>query len=179
MNPDPTTRAANIIIANRYLTLATTGAEGPWASPVAYARGRDSHLYYYSDVSARHSRNARELERAAAAIFDSQASSDDADGVQLQLTVGIVSTKDLQEVHSHYYVTMWPNATQRKNWEQSIEHFVEPGPLRFYRLKIIEAYVLDLDAYENVPQSQAVVDRRTSIDVHELQRLIAYGNGSV
>lgn len=177
MNEDSVARGAAIILNSRYLTLATAGEGGAWASPVSYTRGRDGHLYYYSALAARHSRNIAAHHQAAAAIFDSQASSDDADGIQLKVDAEVVSETQVAHIHGHYYRTMWPDPTERANWEQMLHHFKAPGPLRFYRLIIREAFVLDLAAYE-VASGEPIIDQRAQVDVAVLRHLISHEGSS-
>jgi hypothetical protein len=76
--------ARAIIAANRYMTLATAGADGtPWASPVWFAPDGDRDLLWISDPQAQHSRNLAARPRLAIVIFDSQVVPDDAAALYL------------------------------------------------------------------------------------------------
>ena len=64
--------AREIIDGERFMTLATAGADGtPWASPVWYAPDGPSELLWVSSPQARHSRNLAARPEVAIVIFDS------------------------------------------------------------------------------------------------------------
>ncbi|WP_328457511.1 pyridoxamine 5'-phosphate oxidase family protein [Amycolatopsis sp. NBC_00438] len=69
---DLTAHARDLIEANRYLTLGTTGPDGaPWLSPVYFAPAGDREFVWVSAADARHSRNLAERPRVSAVVFDS------------------------------------------------------------------------------------------------------------
>lgn len=58
-----------VIEENRYLTLATTDGETPWAAPLEYIRDDDGTFYFFSTESSRHARHIEANETVAVAIF--------------------------------------------------------------------------------------------------------------
>jgi uncharacterized protein YhbP (UPF0306 family) len=163
----PTQRAASIISANRYLTLATAVNDKVWASPIAYVvqlKQDRLTLVYYSAVRAIHSENLTANSRCSGAIFDSTASSDEADGVQFAAHVETVGSEELPGVMAHYFLKSFPDALVRKRWERVVFDFLAEAPQRFYRIVIDEVWVPDT----NVTQ----IDLRVSVDVGDLLLLL-------
>jgi uncharacterized protein YhbP (UPF0306 family) len=58
-----------VIEENRYLTLATTDGEEPWAAPLEYVRDEDGTFYFFSTETSRHARHLERNETVAVAIF--------------------------------------------------------------------------------------------------------------
>lgn len=85
-----------IVEANRYMTLATAGAEGrPWASPVWYATVDCREFFWVSKPEARHSRNLSARPELAIVIFDSRQEPGTGEGVYLSATAEQVPEADL------------------------------------------------------------------------------------
>jgi nitroimidazol reductase NimA-like FMN-containing flavoprotein (pyridoxamine 5'-phosphate oxidase superfamily) len=75
-----------IIAANRYMTLATAGADGmPWASPVWFAPDGDD-LLWMSRPETRHSRNLAERPELSIVVFDSSAAPSEATALYMSAT---------------------------------------------------------------------------------------------
>lgn len=66
-------RARAILDEGRFMTLATSGADGvPWASPVWYAPDGYGELLWVSRPETRHSRNLAARPELAIVVFDSR-----------------------------------------------------------------------------------------------------------
>lgn len=145
VNPTtPEERALAIITGNRYLTLATSDANGPWVCPLAYVWLPDNSLVFYSAVMARHSEAISINPHIAGAIYDSQVSSDDADGVQFSGLCTEVPPEELDRVILTYFNISFPDPEIQARWTRPKTDFISPAPQRFYRIIIKHAYVPDL-----------------------------------
>jgi len=63
---------AGLLEANRIMTLATAGEDGPWATPVIYAWEPKPVFYFMSRLTTRHARNILAGSSVAAAIHPSE-----------------------------------------------------------------------------------------------------------
>jgi len=72
-------------------TLATAGADGPWAAAVFYASDADLNLYFVTDPGTRHGSNLRNDARVAAAIHADVASWNEVRGLQLEGAARVVA----------------------------------------------------------------------------------------
>jgi uncharacterized protein YhbP (UPF0306 family) len=149
-----------MLSSNRFLTLATADPEGPWATPINYVVGPGEYLHFYSAVESLHSRAIGNANDVAIAIFDSKASSEDVDGMQSRARCTVVTHTDLPTVHEHYFRVNFSSDEDRAWWYRPAEEFEEPSIWRFYRLALIEAWVIDFDSIE-----QERVDRRLPVDL--------------
>jgi pyridoxamine 5'-phosphate oxidase-like protein len=76
---DVAAQARAIIAANRYMVLATAGADGrPWASPVWFASDDGETFLWLSKPGARHSVNVAARREIAIVVFDSSVEPGDA-----------------------------------------------------------------------------------------------------
>lgn len=75
--------ALTYLADHRVLTLATCGAEGPWAAAVFYV-GAGTTLYFLSSPASRHGRSIAENPRVAATIQEDYADWRAIRGVQLE-----------------------------------------------------------------------------------------------
>jgi uncharacterized protein YhbP (UPF0306 family) len=156
MLEDPYSKAASILRANRYLSLGTTGHDGPWVSPVAYVIDSDLSLIFYSEVLSRHGLNIASNPRVAGAIFDSSASSEEADGLQFEGIASIVEI-GVTEVTDLYFRMSFPAETERSRWARPAAAFEGASPLRFYRIVIGKIFKLDT--------SEPTVDKRIELHI--------------
>lgn len=163
----PASRAAKIIRENRYLTLATASAEGPWAAPINYIRGPNRYLHFYSARAARHSREIGESSTIAAAVFNSQATSEDIDGVQLEATCSVLHGAELAVVHEYYFNVSMP-PTARGWWMRPVSAFDDGGTWAFYRLDIQRLWVVDFESIE-----RERLDSRITVDPAQMWERIA------
>ncbi len=75
--------AAGYLAAHHVMTLATHGADGPWAAAVFYAWS-DGGLIFLSAPTTRHARNLEQDARCAATIHDDTADWKAVKGIQLE-----------------------------------------------------------------------------------------------
>lgn len=165
--PSPAERAASIITENRFLSLGTSDANGPWIAPINFVVGPGNYLYFYSATESRHSHALETNERVAVAIFDSRATSDDVDGMQCSGICSEVAERDIDAVHAHYFAVNFSDPEEREWWLRPSEEFTGNGLWRFYRLSLQEIFVIDLDSIE-----QERVDKRISVDATEMWQLV-------
>ncbi len=169
MTPDA--RAAKIISDNRFLSLACTDKDGPWVAPINYVIGPGRTLSFYSAVDARHSLAVAITPRTAAAIFDSRASSEDVDGLQLSLICTEVEPSELETVHQHYFATNFASEDEKEWWLRPPDAFLGNGPSRFYALEIVAAYVIDFESVE-----RDKIDRRIAVDPDTIWQILEDAN---
>jgi uncharacterized protein YhbP (UPF0306 family) len=150
-------KARTIIRANRYLTLATSAGGETWAAPVAYAHDEQFNFFWYSEKTARHSQHIEANQSVAIAIFNSQSSSDEVDGLQIVGLASEVAPNDLPAIVELYYRQSFPDESVRGRWTKPVECFVGDAPQRFYRFKPVRVYKCDTE--------NASVDRRLLVDL--------------
>lgn len=80
---DPAARALDYLASHNVATLATCGADGPWAAAVFYVNEGFS-LYFLSAPSTRHARHLAADARLAATIHEDYARWQDIKGIQLE-----------------------------------------------------------------------------------------------
>jgi hypothetical protein len=103
--------------------------------------------------------------RVAGAIFDSTASSDEADGVQFAGQLSEVGEVDLASAMEFYFLNIFDDPEVRQRWSRPASDFVGAAPQRFYKIVIAQAFVLDPDSPK--------IDRRRPVNV---ERLLALRN---
>lgn len=155
-------RCYRIIRSNRYLTLATSEGLTPWVAPVAYVVDCDMSFLFYSALESLHARHIAKNPAVACAVFDSTASSDGADGIQLSATATIVSIEELPRVVNLYFRKSFPDASMRAKWIRPVDDFSDTSVQRFFRLRPTALYTLDL--------SSTKVDRRVEVDLTQLRK---------
>jgi uncharacterized protein YhbP (UPF0306 family) len=155
-------RARHIIDGNRYVSLATTDGGNAWIAPLAYAVEPGYALVYYSALASRHQQHISQNPIVAGAIFDSTAASDDVDGLQFTARVSEVIPEELPSVMAHYFSHSFPDPVIRRRWERPITDFMGTQPQRFYRIALLDVFVIDL--------TETKIDRRVSVDRDALLR---------
>jgi uncharacterized protein YhbP (UPF0306 family) len=85
------------------MSLATSAQGETWIAPVAYAYDEQFNFYWYSEKTARHSQHIEFNRSAAVAIFHSQASSDEVDGLQIIGVASEVALGELRAVAERYF----------------------------------------------------------------------------
>lgn len=156
-------KARQIIVSNRYLSLATFHGDQVWVAPLAYAVDDNFNFYFYSAVDSLHIQHIKHNPRVAFAIFDSRLSSDEADGIQASGIVGQVEDATLPQVMELYWKQLFPDVQTRDKWMRPPEHFRGSAIQRFFQIQPVEIYKLDTSIIE--------VDRRVQIDLKALRRL--------
>ncbi|MDR3567721.1 MAG: pyridoxamine 5'-phosphate oxidase family protein [Syntrophobacteraceae bacterium] len=87
---DYETLALKLIEEQHTMTLATSGAKGPWAAPVYYVF-LESAFYFFSNPSSRHIEESLKSRRTSAAIFSPVTGWQDIRGLQMSGAVETVS----------------------------------------------------------------------------------------
>lgn len=64
------------------MTLATTGGNLPWASPVFYCLDEDFNFYFISQMDSVHTNNVLKQPKIAFSVFDSHQPEGEGNGVQ-------------------------------------------------------------------------------------------------
>ena len=83
MQADPTKEPLTYLQHHHVMTLATHGAEGPWAAAVFYVNdGTD--LYFLSAPTTRHARNIEADPRVAATVNEDYSNWQEIQGIQLE-----------------------------------------------------------------------------------------------
>jgi uncharacterized protein YhbP (UPF0306 family) len=158
MVKSPAERAAKMVTENRYLTLSTASTNGPWATPINYVVGPDKYLHFYSARKSRHSQDIGESSDVAGAIFNSQAASEDVDGLQFAGRCSVLHGEELATVHEYYFKVNFPPET-RDWWLRPVSAFDEGGTWAFYRLDFQGLWVIDFESIERERlDSRLVVD---------------------
>ena len=91
--------AARVIAANRYLTLATAGADGaPWVTPVYFAVSEAlDEVLWVSSPDSEHSRNIAQRPAVAIVVFDSQVAIGAGEAVYARGEARLVAGDDLEQ----------------------------------------------------------------------------------
>jgi hypothetical protein len=144
---DPIGRSKALLDGARYLTLATVGADGPWASTVNFVALRGPlRLVWYSLRSALHSRNIAAHSEISASIFMTGLPGFSLDGAQL---TGVCDTVEnvSEEFHRRFYELVAPDEAVRAQLALPREEFIRDGPRRFYQLEVRRWWLLDIDRW--------------------------------
>ncbi|MCO6007908.1 pyridoxamine 5'-phosphate oxidase family protein [Actinoallomurus purpureus] len=148
----------------RFVTLATQGETGPWASTVNYVLlGSPVRLLWYSLREARHSLNLAADPRASGSLYLTGLPGLGLDGAQVTGIVREVGPDALPEHHRLYYELNFPDETVRQEWLLPITEFTGDGPRRFYVLEIDQWWLMDLDRWLEDKQ-----DHRIEVPVGKL-----------
>ncbi len=128
----------DLLEANRVMTLATSGPEGPWAAPVLYAWERPDHplLYFMSRLGTRHAQDVLRTAQAAAAIYPPQTRP--LRGVQMSGTVQVLRGPEAEHAIA-LYLARFPSARGRFPTEAVL---AERSDIRFFRLTPQRVFVL-------------------------------------
>lgn len=160
-------RAAKMVKGNRFLTLATASGSGAWAAPVNYIVGPGAYLHYYSARSARHSRDIEATATVAGAIFNSQAASEDVDGMQFEAVCTALQDQDLSNVHEYYFDTNF-SAEERDWWFRPTSAFDKGGTWAFYRIDMRHVWVIDFESIE-----RERLDTRLEVNIDEMWKQLS------
>jgi Pyridoxamine 5'-phosphate oxidase len=132
-----------IVAANRYMVLATAGADGtPWATPVWFATADCRDFYWISKPGARHSENIEVRPEIGIVIFDSTVAPGHGRGVYMRATAG-------RDDDVSVYV-----AEERRQGIAPLTKadVTAPARHRLYRATATEHYLLD-EHDERIPQT--------------------------
>jgi nitroimidazol reductase NimA-like FMN-containing flavoprotein (pyridoxamine 5'-phosphate oxidase superfamily) len=132
--------ARQLIDANRYMTLATADGDGnPWASPVWCAHEGYTDFLWVSRPQARHSRNLASRPRLAFVIFDSTVPAGTGQAVYAEAVA-----EELEGAERERAIAVFSRTSEAHGageWREA--DVVGPAPLRLYRARASEHFVLD------------------------------------
>ena len=132
--------AAEIIAANRYMTLATADADGrPWASPVYYAAAAPGVFLWVSRPGSRHSRNVAVRPELGIAIFDSQVAIGAGQAVYAEAVAEQLAGDELARGIADF--SRVSQAHGAASW--SAADVQAPAELRLYRATVGDCWVLE------------------------------------
>ncbi|SEG95410.1 Uncharacterized conserved protein YhbP, UPF0306 family [Nonomuraea solani] len=141
-------RSTYLLDNARFVTLATQGPKGPWASTVNFVPLRSPlRLLWYSLRDARHSRFLSAHPDTAASLFMTGLPGFGLDGAQLTGEAHEVGDGDLAECHRLYYELNFPDETVRREWLLPTSEFSGDGPRRFYVMDVRQWWLLDIDRW--------------------------------
>ena len=130
--------ARAIIVANRFMTLATADADGvPWASPVWFAPDGERDILWVSSPGARHSQNLAVRPELAIVIFDSHATPGTASGLYLEAVAEQAET-GIEAFSAHSVAQGLPAFTR--------DDISGAAPLRLYRAHTTARWLLGPDS---------------------------------
>jgi uncharacterized protein YhbP (UPF0306 family) len=111
---DLITIAENVLLSNRYLTLATCGRDRkPWAAPMMYAVDKSDRFYWVSAVDCSHSQDISENSDIAFVIFDSNPGYGNAQALYCAAIAEQLSGTDLEIGCDVFYRMRYPDASER------------------------------------------------------------------
>jgi hypothetical protein len=140
------------------MSLATSANGETWVAPVAYAYDERFNLFWYSERTARHSCHIELNELVAVAIFNSQASSDEVDGLQIAGKASEIAPAELSTVLDLYFRQSFTDEVTRARWSKPAEYFMGDAPQRFYKFIPASVYKCDTECTS--------VDRRMRVELH-------------
>lgn len=150
-------RAAEIIKAIQYTTLATVTPEGlPWNSPVARVYDQDLNFYWFSDKEGQHSRNVRDNGQVFMVIYDSTVPWGEGEGVYLQADV--TELEDPEEIRSARRLSKGPDM-------DAPDDFMGNAVRRVYKATPRTAWMNDAEIKEGV----FIRDFRVELDLDKVR----------
>jgi uncharacterized protein YhbP (UPF0306 family) len=156
-----TEKARAILLNNRYMTLATSGGEVlPWASPVAYAVDGSWRFYWYSARNAVHSENILHNQNVTAAVFNSTASFDEVDGIQMAGLAEVLPVSQTALIHELYWAHCFPDPDVRKKFQRPISDFEGSSILRYFSFQPLDMWKYDTETTD--------FDQRLMVDLKAL-----------
>jgi len=132
-------RVQAYLAAHHVLTLATDGADGPWAAAVFYAH-EGWALYFLSAPATRHARNIARSARVSATIQEDYSDWRDIKGVQLEGTATRLSGGEEERIRS-LYAAKFPFLRQRTEAPAAIVAALKK--VGWYRLSPQRVYFID------------------------------------
>lgn len=139
-------RVRNVILTNRYLTMATCDGNTAWIAPLAYYVEPNYSFVYYSSKQARHTHHLEKNPIVACSIYDSSLPSDDVDGIQFSGKVTQVDFGELVHIVPKYFIQSFPIDAIRKRWARSLIDFKGLAAQRFYRIEPLDMFTIDLES---------------------------------
>lgn len=146
----PAQRARRLLDHARFMTLATSGPDGAWASTVnTVTLYRPLRLLWYSLRDARHSTSIAATPQITAAVYLTglETSAIGLDGAQLSAECHEVPEKDVASYHEQYYRLNFPDPDVRREWMLPANGFSGSGPWRFYVAHVRQFWLFDIDRW--------------------------------
>ncbi|MEV4252860.1 hypothetical protein AB0J52_06790 [Spirillospora sp. NPDC049652] len=126
-------RSHHLLANARFMTLATTDGNEPWASTVNFvALHQPLRHLSYSLHTARHSRNLGDNLIVSGSIYMTGLPGFGLDGAQFTGYCHAVGPDQLAQVHRAYYELNFPAEDTRREWLLPQSEFQGTGPRRFY-----------------------------------------------
>lgn len=145
--------AKQIIDNNTYMTLATSVDDNPWACALFMGVDERYHLYFVSNIRARHVQNVLQNQRVSVTVFDSHAISGEANGVQLTGSCNRLIGGKIQRGIDAIYTKRYPDPAERAQHNLTVKEFSRPDTNPTAR-----------HIYEITPQHVYVLDKQTGED---------------
>lgn len=162
MRNDLLSEAKDIITNNRYLVLATSLNDAPWAAPLFFAVDNEYNFYFVSGKEARHSIHIQSNANVAITIYDSHEIPERADGVYVEGLAEVVGREDLPRIMEVVYLKRFPDEQERSLHVHPPEDFLGDSPRRFYLVTPKKMYKLDRT-------NTSGVDTRVELDLSKLR----------
>ncbi|WIY00979.1 pyridoxamine 5'-phosphate oxidase family protein [Amycolatopsis mongoliensis] len=158
-------RSEDLIEHARFMTLATCGPDGPWASTVNYVPMRQPmRLLWYSLRNAQHSRNIEAAPVVSGSVFRIGVPNPlGLDGAQFTGTARAVDAGELEELAEFYYRRNFSDEQTRQKWRLPLAEFQADGPRRFYLVTVTAWWLFDLEGW-----LVDMNDRRVAVDLAAL-----------
>ncbi|RFU39941.1 pyridoxamine 5'-phosphate oxidase family protein [Actinomadura logoneensis] len=167
-------RSHHLLANARFMTLATTDGDEPWASTVNFvALYRPLRLLYYSLHTARHSRNVANNPLVSGSIYMTGLPGFGLDGAQFTGHCLAVGPDQLAQVHRTYYELNFPDENTRREWLLPQSEFHGTGPRRFYMVQVRNWWLLDIDRWLVDKH-----DQRVEVPVQDLHLLTDQPGGA-
>lgn len=138
--------ATKILAENKYLSLATSGKQGVWISPLFYVTDKEHNLYFISAKDSLHAQNVETHPQVAVAIFNSTLPPEEVNGIQAS---GIASKLKLREVakaieiiYSYKFAEILKSRFQ--DYRNPLS-YTKLTKFRIYKIELSEVFVLDPD----------------------------------
>ena len=154
-----------ILKENKFMSLATTNKKGEvWATPLSYALDEEYNFYFTTVLDSTHVEHIKENPYVSFSIFNSTVKISDVDGLQIKGIVGEVEKEDLPKIVTMYYIQLFEDPKERKEWEAEPEYFTKNDfPVyRFFQIVPTEIYKRDTENDD--------VDRRIQINIEDLKK---------
>lgn len=152
--------ARDLMDANLYVVLGTVDTEGvPWTSPVYFATGDHTEIFWVSSPDTQHSRNLAARPQLSMVIFDSTVPPYHGRAVYLSGTAAELTGPDLARG-----IEIYPGAPSRGGSPVSLDDVTAPAAWRLYRATISEASVLcPREPRQPCPLHHIAADHRTPV----------------
>ncbi len=130
--------AAEVVLANHYVVLATADADGmPWATPVYFAADQLRTFYWVSRPDSEHSRNIEQRPEVSLVVFDSTQPLGTGVGVYARVLAARVPDPEVPTAIATY--SRWSEEDGAGPWEAAR---LDAAGLALYRATVTELSVL-------------------------------------